>query len=102
MTSNKSHVHIDTSPRHYTYHGIFSEINKHVASNIIKSYWKHYRYHPSNKLCYKIEMRKIDELANEFGYPNTHNPCFKKIRLHYRRIEFQKDLELTKQILSIK
>ena len=88
----------------YKYHGIFSEINRHVAANIIKSYWKHYRYHPSNKLCYLIEMRKIDELAIEFGYIHepTKDPCFKKIRLYYRRIEFQKELEITKRKLSIK
>ena len=89
----------------YQYHGIFEEINKLYAAEIIKKHWNTFRYNPCYKLCYIVEMRKIDELYSDIGVDNLMNlkkntPDFTTMRVENRKKDFIKSLEETKKYLK--
>jgi len=88
----------------YQYHGIFSEMNREKAAYTIQTYWREKRYHPRNKLCYRIEMKNIDELCIEYGVGTKeeleeHIPNFRDTLMRYRLKEFREELEKTRKFL---
>ena len=88
----------------YQYHGIFSEMNREKAAYTIQTYWREKRYHPRNKLCYRIEMKNIDELCIEYGVGTKeeleeHIPNFRDTLMRYRMKEFREDLNKTTLVL---
>ena len=84
------------------YYGIFSFMNNLVAANVLKKHWKKYRYSLEYDLCYRIEMKKIDEIYEDYGIYNSSSqvPDFKDTKLRYRRKSFQKDLLNTKKHIA--
>ena len=89
----------------YQYHGIFDEINRLYAINTIKKHWKKARYNPCCKLCYTVEMRKINTLYNEIGVSDMHTleistPDFTNMRCANRKKDFTRALTQTKKYLK--
>ena len=87
------------------YYGIFSFMNEINAANTIKYYWKKYRYSPEYRLCYRIEMKNIDEIYKDYGIEKAslETPDFSEMILKYRRKSFQEQLlEIKKIILTIR
>ena len=89
----------------FQYHGIFDEINRLYAINTIKKQWIRVRYDPCYKLCYIVEMRKINTLYNEIGVSDIHTletstPDFTSMRLVNRKKDFIRALEKTKKYLK--
>lgn len=89
----------------YQYHGVFAEMNRENAAYTIQATWREKRYNPRNGLCYRIEMKKIDELCNEYGIGSMEEleeqtPHFRRTMMEYRIKEFQEELEKTKAFLQ--
>lgn len=89
----------------FNYHGIFDEINRLYAINTIKKHWIHARYNPSYKLCYSVEMRKINTLYTEIGISdintlNISTPDFTNMRCDNRKKDFTRALSQTKKYLK--
>ena len=81
----------------YKYHGIFTEIHKIIASNVIQKYWRRCRYNPRYEMNNKIETDKLDTICHEENVKidTTDYESLKQFRLNIRKKDFnQNDGEL--------
>lgn len=88
----------------YKFHGIFAGMNREKAAYTIQTSWRGKRYNPRNGLCYRIEMKNIDELCIEYGIGcreelEAQTPNFRDTMMEYRKKEFREDLKKTREIL---
>ena len=85
----------------YKYNGIFTEIHKHIAANILIKYWRRCRYNPRYEMNNKIETDKLDTICIEehVHIDITDYKYLKQFRLTLRQKDFKRDIELTKCVL---
>ena len=86
----------------YKYHGIFTEIHRSIAANIICNHWRRVRYNPRYKMNNKIELDGLDQICREENVKidETNYKFLKEFRLNLRKKDFQRDLKKTKEFLK--
>ena len=85
----------------YKYHGIFKEIHKIIAANVIIKYWRRCRYNPRFEMNNKIEIEQLDNICKEHNVSNLENTDnLKNFRLNLRQKDFRRELKQTKLFLK--
>ena len=86
----------------YKYHGIFTEIHKTIAANVICKHWRVCRYNPRYEMNNKIESDGLDQICKEENVETdtTNQETLKNFRLGLRQNDFQRELKKTKEFLK--